>query len=595
MKKLSIVLAFLLSLIDLSNQEACPTFSCGPLPEGDCTQRKEDASTQVYSYTLQECKGSTRQCPFYNLETESDDTLHCEEKSSVPIKMYPGGPCQENDDCMSGTCKDGVCSGSAEKEKCKSHSECYYGFACIKSQEPTDSDKYCSPQKKEGDSCESDYECENAYGCYFGKCTPYLSLKDGTTVEFTPAKTVSFCESGFEHENKCARLTLLERDSACSDSNPCKYSTQDGQTLTIPEHCECGYNREGKRFCKIGNGDKEYTKYLEDIKNLIQDTTDCNTLERGRPCNHNRKLPSKPFSFLAGNFTNSQILAENYHKLQKSDKCVLKVAFPEYIPDGPGPGPEPEIFTCANYSCKRGQKFCAHSHQENDIINVILSDVCDSKSFCNIGGEPNEVFYKNEDVNATCSVKSIPTGIRYPGEECKQDIDCFAPDKTLFPDEKLVGTCKNGRCQGYFKNQSCKETAWCSVGLYCNEEEKCVPLLGEGSICTQTNQCQNNLMCYEGKCEDQWYSQPAGTEVTGKGDLPYEYYCQYGKVLNGVCTFYNSTATPDPKSGLVECVPQSDCEYETVEGPKTIKCQCGYNQEGLSYCPKGTNTSKLFI
>ncbi len=57
----------------------------------------------------------------------------------------------------------------------------------------------------------------------------------------------------------------------------------------------------------------------------------------------------------------------------------------------------------------------------------------------------------------------------------------------------------------------------------------------------------------------------------------------------------NSTATPDPKSGLVECVPKTDCQYETVEGPKTIKCECGYNQEGLSYCPKGTNISNLYI
>jgi hypothetical protein len=493
---------------------------------------------------------------------------------------------------MPGTCNEGTCSGVAEKEKCKSSSECYYGLACRKSDNPEDKDKFCLPQKKQGDKCEKDEECENTHGCYFGKCTPYLTLKDGTSVEFSPAKPLSFCESGFENDNKCVRLTLVNKDSECSDDNPCKYTTQDGQTVTIPEHCECGYNPVGKKFCKIGNGDKEYIKYVKDIKNLIADSTNCNTLERGRPCNHNRKLPSKPFSFLNGNYTNSHILAENYHRLQSSDKCVLKVAFPEYIPDTPQPTPpEPDTKTCARYSCKRNQIQCAHSHHENNIINVLLSDICDSKSFCDIGGEPNEVFYRKEDVNGTCTLKTTPVVLRYPGEECKQDADCFAPQKDLYPDEKLVGTCKNAGCQGYYKNQSCKETAWCNVGLYCNEEEKCVPLLKQGSDCTKTNQCQNHLMCYEGKCENNWYSQKAGTEVTGKGDLPLEYYCEFGKVSTGKCDFFNSTDTIDPKSGLVTCNPGDDCHYVTVDGPKTVKCECGYNQEGLSYCPKGHNSS----
>jgi hypothetical protein len=598
-KKLSILILCLISFISFTRQEVCPTFTCGTLPTGDCSQRKIDNSTHLTSYTLEDCKDTNLQCPFYELEDQDKDTLKCEQKSSVNTKFYPGGPCETNDDCHNGSCVDGVCSGIAENEKCKKNSECFYGFACRKNGKPDDQNTYCLPQKTEGEICESDLECVNSHGCYKGKCIPYFSLPDGSPIEVNPPEHLSFCQSGNEFDKACARFTLNGgNQEECTEAKPCTYTNYDGKTVSIQENCVCGYNPFGKKYCKLGSGDKEFIKFIQDSKNLLTDATNCNTLERKGICNHNKKLPNKHVIQLNGNYTNSHVLAEHAQELVGADKCVINVAYPEFIPDTPEPPvpPEPENKTCARYTCKRNQKLCAHSHYDltTNLTNVLLSDICDSKSTCNIGGDPNVVFYKKEDVDGKCTLKDPATHLlRYPGEDCKVDTDCWSPDKSLYPDEKLVGTCKNGKCQGYGKNDACKQTAWCNVGYYCGVEEKCVAQKKENTACGKTLECQNHLVCFEGKCQNKLFSQPAGTDVTGKTDIDYELVCSFGKAFGGICDFFNNTDTVDPKTELVKCNPDDDCNYMTAKGPIKHKCECGFNGNGLSYCPKGNNHGNI--
>jgi hypothetical protein len=526
--------------------------------------------------------------------------LACQPKVTIPIKLYPGGPCETEGDCLSGKCQDGECAGVQANSTCSKDSECYYGFSCRTGNTPSDTQKYCLPQKNEGDSCSNDYECINTHGCYKGQCIPYYSLKDGTPLEVDVAEAHSFCESGFEYLSSCARFTLNGGKSfECSNSSPCTYTNYDGKHVTVEENCQCGFNPSGKKYCLVGSGDKEFMKYVRDSKNLLIDTTVCNTRERIGVCNHNKKFPNKHFILLNGNFTNSKIIAENSNKLIDADKCVLQVVYPEFEAEPPQPPvpPQPENITCAKYTCKRNQALCAQSHTDDNVTNVILSNICDRKSFCDIGGDPNEVFYKKSDVHGVCALKQQPSAfLRYPGEECLVDTECWSPDKQKYPEEKLIGTCKRGVCQGYGRKQTCKETAWCNTGLYCADEGKCLPLLKDGALCTKTNQCQNHLLCYEGKCQYKWYSQPAGTDVSTKGDLPLEYYCLYGKVAGGKCDSYHNTDPVDPVSGLVKCDPGTECNYLSIEGPKTLKCECGFNENGLAYCPIGhDHGKKLFI
>ena len=594
MKKLSILILCLISLICLSRQDVCPTFTCDSLSDNECTERKVDSTTQLTSYTLQECKNSNSQCPF----NEFSDVLACEPITTIPIKLYPGGPCEIATDCLSGICNDGECSGVQANATCSKDSDCFYGFSCRLGDTASDNNKYCLPQKNAGESCLSDYECINSHGCYKSLCTPYYSLQDGSPLEVDVPEAHSFCQSGFEYLNFCARFTLNGgRSFECSDSSPCTYVNYDGKLVEVEENCQCGFNPSGKQYCSVGSGDKEFVKYVNDTINLLIDTTVCNTRERTGVCNHNKKFPNKHMIILNGNFTNSKIIAENSNKLIDADKCVLQVVYPEFEAEPlPPVPPQPENTTCAKYTCKRNQKVCAQSHSVNSVTEVLLSNICDRKSFCDIGGDPNQIFYKNVDVNGTCSLKTQLTSLlRYPGEECKADTDCWSPDKDKYPGEKLVGTCKRGVCQGYGRKQACNETAWCNTGLYCADEGKCLPLLRNGASCNKTNQCQNHLLCYEDKCQNKWYSQPEGTDVSTKGDLPLEYYCQYGRVAGGRCNSYYNTDAVDAKSHLVKCDAGTDCNYMTIDGPKTLKCECGFNENGLSYCPKGQNHCKKFF
>jgi len=422
-------------------------------------------------------------------------------------------------------------------------------------------------------------------------------LADGTALD-KATHTLSLCQSGFEHNGICTRFTLDGgKDVECSATKLCSYTDHAKAAVTIPENCLCGYNPSGKKYCKLGSASEEHQQQVTFLKSLLTTSTLCNTQERG-VCNHLRVQPTKEFTDINTKLTNAKIKADNHHELIGAEKCVIKVAYPEYTDMDPTPSPsppEPVKGTCARYQCKSKQENCASSHKEAGVINVTLSDTCDKKFHCDIGGKPNEVFYTDKDFNSkTCTANQKPlpsTVLRFPGEDCIKNEDCYTTDKVKYPDEKLVGTCVSGKCQGYKTGEACKETAWCLAGNYC-EAEKCAPLKKETVDCVKTTECQNHLVCFEKKCQNKYYSQEAGTDVTGKADAPLALLCKYGKTTSkGVCDFWTSTGTIDKKSDLVSCKEGEKCNYDTKDGPQTKPCECGYNVDGLSYCPKGDNQS----
>jgi hypothetical protein len=217
---------------------------------------------------------------------------------------------------------------------------------------------------------------------------------------------------------------------------------------------------------------------------------------------------------------------------------------------------------------------------------VILSDVCKRTEFCDIGGAPNDVFYKGADVNATCKVRTTISGTRFPGEACDDKNLCYKPDGN---DTKL-GTCENNVCLGYKNGEDCKATSWCLAGNYCDKTTlKCASLKNEKENCTLTTECKNNLLCFNGTCQDAWYSFPEGVLVTGKGDFNPAFYCKSGIATNGVCDSHNSTDVVNNQTNLVQCDPSQACNYTSINGAFSKNCECGYNPDGLSYCPRGQN------
>jgi hypothetical protein len=605
LRNLKLNFLLLLSLlISFIKSEICPTFICGVLPDKLCLQRTNNLTVTPANYTLQSCGNKNEQCPFYNLDAKS--TLTCEAKNPGLIKLYPGGACSDNNDCMLNRCEHGVCAGTQNGEPCKDSKECNYGLACYKYANTTET--RCQPQKLEKQPCESDLECQNTHGCYNKTCTRYFSLPNGHPVEISPPIYLSFCQSGFEYNNQCASLSLKNKQSECDENTPCTYTNYDGKEVILPGNCLCGYNPQGKKYCKLGSGSKEHTDFITSIENLLKDTTKCNTVERKFTeafCNYYRRFPSKEFTVSNQKLINAKVMSEEYHSLINADKCVIDVAFPEYVPDvPPQPTPNITVTTCAKYECKNRQNSCAYSHSEQVVanpnlynINVTLSDICKKNEFCDIGGSPNVVFYQGVDVNATCKARQAPSGsVRFPGEVCDNNNPCYKPDSTKYPNETLVGTCENGYCNGYKEGESCFETAWCNVGYYCDSKTmKCKSQKRENDECALTTECRNYLLCWQGKCQNVWYSLPENTLITGQGDYNPAYYCKSGMATNGKCDYMNTVDPVNNKTNLVDCFPGQKCNYTTINGQITRDCECGYNTEGKSYCPKGHNLGKFYF
>jgi hypothetical protein len=593
------IMSIFLTIVSFTKAELCPKFSCGNLTSPLCTNNTSE--NPVPTYVLQKCKEADEICPFYNHEKFS--SLSCINASNVSVLLYPGAPCNYNTDCFSQKCENLTCVGSGNKSICTKNEDCIYGESCRKNE--TTGQKICGPQSKDKESCTNDYDCINTHGCYNKSCIEYFSLPDGHPVEPNPPQTLSLCQSGYQYDMKCASLFLKGgKDFECNDDTPCNYTNFDNTTIVIPENCLCGYNPFGKKYCRLGSAHEEYKTNINNLKKLLNNSKNCNTVERDI-CNHDKKYSTKDFNFLANNYTNSKIIINSYHELINSDKCIISVAYPQYREDEPTPVPPtppvppgPEK-TCGKFFCKVNSSNCAHSHYNtNSSLEIVLSDICNSTSICYIGkGKPNDVFYNvnKTDVYGTCLKQQPPPKTRFPGESCSSDFDCYV-SKT---NDTKIGNCTNKICGGYSLNQNCSNNADCLIGLYCNPNtSKCANLKNVNEICLNTKECQNSLVCLSGICKNALYSLKVG-EYVNSNDTDLEtkrQYCVFGRISkSGKCDYLNNTDVADRESNLVNCTPGSNCNYTTSEGNVTMPCECGYNAEGLAYCPRGNNLSNYYL
>ena len=56
--------------------------------------------------------------------------------------------------------------------------------------------------------------------------------------------------------------------------------------------------------------------------------------------------------------------------------------------------------------------------------------------------------------------------IRFAGENCVNDNQC---KNSQHSEESKTRFCKEGKCGGYDKGESCKSNDYCITGLYCNK------------------------------------------------------------------------------------------------------------------------------
>jgi len=356
-------------------------------------------------------------------------------------------------------------------------------------------------------------------------------------------------------------------NTTCDTDENCQYQDTNKTLVGIVSNsCQCGLNRDGKKYCAIGSGNQPYVDYVNNFKNLLIDTVLCHTMQRSGSCaEKSRRDRSVTYRRNLQNFGNSHVNAFNAHKLILSDTCVKYVAFSEYN-DNPV---RPESYQCAKFTCDSKGSSCLSSINPfadggvGVLVNLTKS-ICLSNETCIAGPTGIEEVYNNEAVKGRCvsSTPPVPTVTRFPGESCSKEADCYSTG-----DYNL--TCANSTCTGVKENGNCTLNGVCMLGLYCNGTS-CIKQRDLNDKCDSTSNCANNLACYNKTCVEFGSVKTGGDMSQAVLGLFYQspfksLLCEYGQVTkNDTCgqIDYNSQfANKTNKDGYVTCNKDEKCSY----------------------------------
>ena len=577
-------LLIFLIIINLTKEEACQKIECtSSLPKDTCIKVMSSVSM------FQECPSGQRCSP------EFDDPIldaNCIDYKENNFKRLPSLPCEKNEDCLSGICQNKYCLGKLFEETCQSASDCEYGYTCRKD---SNNEYKCLEPITTGNKCEMDTDCVHESGCLDHICTQYFSLENNQKGNYISNQNLSFCKSGYsDFIGICQNLSLINETNECNEENKCTYNnTITGELIKKEENCLCGYNPDGKKYCLLGSANKNYTKYISKLKEYYLNNKNCHLSERSDEGCQKDLLSNDNFIITKiHELINAKYWAKSNNKLIKAPICAYKVEMPDFdgnikgdddIPPIPGEG------SCAIYKCEssNAEGFCAKSIYKNVFnISISLYDICSEKIFCKIGGEPNEVFYNGSDVNSKCFSSEL--NIRYPGEACTIDSECVYP---LNNPSSQFHKCKNGRCTGMDEDEICEDNTWCLAGYYCDKfSGKCKEQKEEGDGCSETKECVNDLICLNGKCEDKLFSLGNGQKVPEYENIEIQKrFCKSGEVIDNTCVSYNDIDNKMDNDKYLKCDFGKTCKYKVIglSEQKEIgfKCPCGYNSEGVGYCP----------
>jgi hypothetical protein len=131
----------------------------------------------------------------------------------------------------------------------------------------------CLQRKGENDSCKSDGECKNEYGCLNGKCTEYFSLPEGTDLKSKYSYNSVFCSSNYAVDNICRDLINTQTyPYYCNISSGCSYyiSNLDNKTVKFLSACNCDISGNGNAFCQHDTNSSEFIDYISNLKDTLK-------------------------------------------------------------------------------------------------------------------------------------------------------------------------------------------------------------------------------------------------------------------------------------------------------------------------------------
>ena len=136
----------------------------------------------------------------------------------------------------------------------------------------------------------------------------------------------------------------------------------------------------------------------------------------------------------------------------------------------------------------------------------------------------------------------------------------------------------------------CEDNTWCLAGYYCDKfSGKCKEQKSKGKKCSETKECQNDLICLNSKCEDKLFSLSNGYKVPEYEDIEIQKrFCKSGEVMHNTCVSFNDINKTLDDNNYNKCSYGTFCKYKVIGINYkliNVNCPCGYNAEGQGYCP----------
>jgi len=200
--------------------------------------------------------------------------------------------------------------------------------------------------------------------------------------------------------------------------------------------------------------------------------------------------------------------------------------------------------TCISYECGdnfKNKDSCMRFNLSDNSRKVYLRD-CDKDMIC----DPNKV----NNSEATC-VKNYTKPNRYPGEYCRNHIECLSHNCTK---EECIPSNKDGKCSHDWE---------CNKGLYCLNNQ-CTEIHKENATCNASEQCDANLVCSLKKC----------TKIGSKAEND-------SATVPGACSSFYIENEKCKQAPSLKSSNDIECEYTNGRKEKPL---CGLTTEGKKYC-----------